>query len=287
MSHVLLVEDSDTESQFIKELLERAGLSVRRTRNGREALEAIQRSAPDVVLSDLNMPEMHGLEVIQFMRSHARYSEIPIIVLTTKFDTESRRSALDGGASQYLTKPFDPVSLRKRAAPFIVVSQVSIALPFALGCGLAALLFPAFSPPGVRFLPFALFMGIAMSITAFPVLARILTDRGLSRSELGVAALTCAAVDDVTAWCLLAIVVGVSRATLAGAAASAILAVAFIVCMFVAVRPTLMPPISMASCGNRPRTFISTPLYVSLCFPKSFAFLTTFCTWPNFAGFRS
>jgi len=132
---------------------------------------------------------------------------------------------------------FDPSSLRKRAAPFIVVSQVSIVLPFILGIGLAYSLYPAFSPPGVQFLPFALFMGIAMSITAFPVLARILTDRGLSRTELGVAALTCAAVDDVTAWCLLAIVVGVSRATLSGAVVSAILAVAFIAFMFVVMRP--------------------------------------------------
>jgi Kef-type K+ transport system membrane component KefB len=76
-----------------------------------------------------------------------------------------------------------------------------------------------------------------MSITAFPVLARILTDRGLSRTDLGVAALTCAAVDDVTAWCLLAIVVGVARATVAGALVSALLAGAFIAVMFLAGRP--------------------------------------------------
>jgi len=134
---------------------------------------------------------------------------------------------------------FDPSSLRKRAAPFIVVSQVSIVLPFALGCGLAALLYPAFGPPGVPLIAFALFMGIAMSITAFPVLARILTDRRLSRTELGIAALTCAAVNDVMGWCLLAVVVGVARSTLSGAAASAILAVTFIVIMFVAVRPVV------------------------------------------------
>src|SRR5262249_4224867 len=126
---------------------------------------------------------------------------------------------------------------RKRAAAFIVVSQASIALPFALGCGVAFALYPAFGPPGVRFLPFALFMGIAMSITAFPVLARILTDRGLSRTELGVAALTCAAVGDVTAWCLLAVVVGVSRATLAGALASALFAPPFLALVFILVRP--------------------------------------------------
>lgn len=132
---------------------------------------------------------------------------------------------------------FDPVSLRRRATPFIITSQASIALPFLLGCGLAVALYPEFSPPGVRLLPFALFMGIAMSITAFPVLARILTDRGLSRTELGIAALTCAAIDDVTAWCLLAVVVGVSRATLSTALASALLAAGFIAFIFFAARP--------------------------------------------------
>jgi len=132
---------------------------------------------------------------------------------------------------------FDPGSLRRRAAPFIFTSQVSIVLPFALGVGLAFFLFPDLSQPGVRFLAFALFLGIAMSITAFPVLARILTDRGLSRTELGVAALTCAAVGDVTGWCLLAVVVGMARATLAGALMSSLLAALFIVVMFAAGRP--------------------------------------------------
>ncbi len=132
---------------------------------------------------------------------------------------------------------FDPGSLRRRAAPFIVTSQVSIALPFALGCGLAVFLYPGFSPQGVRLLAFALFVGIAMSITAFPVLARILTDRGLSKTELGVAALTCAAVNDVMGWCLLAVVVGVARAAVSSALVSALLAVAFIALMFLAGRP--------------------------------------------------
>jgi Kef-type K+ transport system membrane component KefB len=147
---------------------------------------------------------------------------------------------------------FDPASLRKRAAPYIVVSLFSIAVPFTLGCGLAFALYPAFSPPGVRFLPFALFMGIAMSITAFPVLARILTDRGLSRTDLGVAALTCAAVDDVTAWCLLAVVVGVSRATLSSAFVSALLAVAFIVFMFVVARPIVARLVARHRPGDEP-----------------------------------
>ena len=112
---------------------------------------------------------------------------------------------------------FDPASLRRRAAPYVVTSQASIAVPFALGWGLATLIYRDLSQPGVPFLAFAMFMGVAMSITAFPVLARILTDRGLSRTELGTAALTCAAVNDVTAWCLLAISVGIARATFADA----------------------------------------------------------------------
>ena len=99
----------------------------------------------------------------------------------------------------------------------VFISQASIIVPFVLGCGLATFIYRELSQPGVSFVAFAMFMGVAMSITAFPVLARILTDRGLSRTELGVAALTCAAVDDVTAWCLLAVVVGVARATLADA----------------------------------------------------------------------
>jgi Kef-type K+ transport system membrane component KefB len=132
---------------------------------------------------------------------------------------------------------FDAGSLRRRAAPFVFISQASIAVPFLLGLGLATLIYPELSQPGVAFIAFAMFMGIAMSITAFPVLARILTDRALSRTDLGVAALTCAAVDDVTAWCLLAVVVGVARATPDGALIAIPLTVAFIALMFLVARP--------------------------------------------------
>jgi Kef-type K+ transport system membrane component KefB len=132
---------------------------------------------------------------------------------------------------------FDPSSLRKRAAPYVVTSQASIAVPFVLGLALAALIYPDLSQPGVPYFAFAMFMGVAMSITAFPVLARILTDRGLSRTELGTAALTCAAVDDVSAWCLLAISVGIARATLTDALVVLGLSAAFILVMVLVVRP--------------------------------------------------
>src|SRR5918995_3949625 len=86
---------------------------------------------------------------------------------------------------------FDGTLLRRRARSLIVTSQASIIVPFVLGCALALPLHARFAGSGTAVWPFVLFMGVAMSITAFPVLARILTDRGLTRTPLGVAALTC------------------------------------------------------------------------------------------------
>jgi len=127
--------------------------------------------------------------------------------------------------------------LRRRAHTVVAISHASIVAPFLLGAGLALLLFPDLSRPGVPFTSFALFMGVAMATTAFPVLARILTDQRLAATEMGVLALSCAAVDDVTAWCLLAFVVGVARAQVGGAVIVAGLAIAYVAFMFLAVRP--------------------------------------------------
>jgi len=102
--------------------------------------------------------------------------------------------------------------LRKKATAAIMVSHASIVVPFFLGVTLALLVYKSELPARTSFTPFALFMGIAMSVTAFPVLARILADRGLSKTTLGGIALTCAAFDDVTAWCLLALVIAIARA---------------------------------------------------------------------------
>jgi len=102
--------------------------------------------------------------------------------------------------------------IKGRAHAMVATSHASILLPFLLGSVLALALYPRLSSRDVPFTSFVLFLAVAMSITAFPVLARILTDRGMSRTELGVVALSCAATDDVTAWCLLAFVVGVAKA---------------------------------------------------------------------------
>lgn len=129
--------------------------------------------------------------------------------------------------------------LAGRAHAAVAVSHASIVAPFVLGAALALGLYPVFSHAGVPFTSFALFMGAAMSITAFPVLARILADRNLDKTELGVVALSCAAADDVSAWCLLALVVGVAQANVESAAFVIGSAVAFIAFMFVMVRPLL------------------------------------------------
>jgi Kef-type K+ transport system membrane component KefB len=102
--------------------------------------------------------------------------------------------------------------LRQRTQSSIAISHASIVAPFLLGGALALWLYPRYATGNVPFTAFALFLGVAMSVTAFPVLARILTDRGMQKSPMGVLALACAAVDDVTAWCLLAFVVGVAHA---------------------------------------------------------------------------
>jgi Kef-type K+ transport system membrane component KefB len=106
----------------------------------------------------------------------------------------------------------DVQHLRQRAHAAVLVSHASIIVPFFLGIACSLLLYRALAPAPISFMAFALFAGIAMSITAFPVLARILEERGLSTSSLGSTAIACAAVDDVTAWCLLAVVVAIVQA---------------------------------------------------------------------------
>jgi len=105
----------------------------------------------------------------------------------------------------------NPKYLSGKVEVAILISHVSILVPFSLGTLLALLLYPLVSNASVSFTAFALFLGAAMSITAFPVLARIITENNLQGTRLGTLALTCAAVDDATAWCLLAVAIAVAK----------------------------------------------------------------------------
>lgn len=141
--------------------------------------------------------------------------------------------------------------IRRRARATMAISHASILAPFLLGAGLALWLYPRFATAGAEFVSFALFLGVAMSVTAFPVLARILTDRDMTKTELGILALSCAAMGDVTAWCLLALVVGVAEAQVSGAFWVIAGAFIYLAAMVFMVRPAVE---KMAHRHNRPLT---------------------------------
>ncbi|WP_447635755.1 cation:proton antiporter [Flavobacterium microcysteis] len=130
--------------------------------------------------------------------------------------------------------------LRNKAHDAVVISHASIIFPFTLGIGLAYFMYDSFAPEGIEFLSFALFCGIAMSITAFPVLARIVQERGIHKTKLGSIVITCAAADDITAWCILAAVIAIVKA---GSFVSSLyiiaMAVAYVFLMIIVVKPFL------------------------------------------------
>lgn len=130
--------------------------------------------------------------------------------------------------------------LREKGSAAVMISHASIVVPFLLGAALSLFLYRDLAPPETSFSAFALFIGVAMSITAFPVLARILEDRGLSQTYLGSIAITCAAVDDVTAWCILALVIAIVNATgVIVSLATVMFTLLFALAMLFLVRPWL------------------------------------------------
>lgn len=133
----------------------------------------------------------------------------------------------------------DPGLLRETGPATLVISTASIAMPFLLGGLLALELYGRFSSNDVPFTLFALFLGVSMSVTAFPVLARILTDRRIHRTRMATIALTCAAVNDVIGWCLLAFLVSLVQARVAGGLLTTVLAIGYIALMLLVVRPAM------------------------------------------------
>lgn len=134
----------------------------------------------------------------------------------------------------------DLKALKNKAHDAVVISHASIIIPFSLGLGLAYFIYQSFAPEGIEFISFGLFLGIAMSITAFPVLARIVQERGIHKTRLGTIAITCAAADDITAWCILAAVIAIVKA---GSFVSSLyiigLALVYVLVMLKVVRPFL------------------------------------------------
>ena len=130
--------------------------------------------------------------------------------------------------------------LKQKARAAILISQVSIAFPYLLGVALSLFLYKAYAPPKTSFVSFALFIGISMSITAFPVLARIIKEKGLTGSELGTTAISCAAVGDLSAWCILAFVVALAKAhDMTSSLLTLGLSGVFLIIVFLGVKPAL------------------------------------------------
>ena len=130
--------------------------------------------------------------------------------------------------------------LKNKINETLVISHAGILVPFFLGILSSYWIYETYAADHTPFLPFALFIGISMSITAFPVLARIIQERNMTKTPLGTLAIASAANDDVTAWCLLAVVIAISKAgSFASALYSVGLAVVYIAVMFLVVRPFL------------------------------------------------
>lgn len=116
MKSVLVVDDSTTiRRMVIASLRGLKDLEFQEASNGLEAIEKLAVGAVQLVILDLNMPDMHGLEVVSFIRKHATFRALPIIVLTTRGDDASRAAALAAGASLYITKPFESAHLAESA----------------------------------------------------------------------------------------------------------------------------------------------------------------------------
>jgi len=130
--------------------------------------------------------------------------------------------------------------LKEKIRAAIVVSHASIIVPYFLGVVLAYSLYQAYAPVHASFMAFALFMGIAMSITAFPVLARIVQERNLTHTSLGTIVITSAAVSDLTAWCLLAVLIAIVQAgDIVHSVGTIVLSLVYVVCMLSVVKPLL------------------------------------------------
>ena len=121
MHHILIVDDSPTIRRMVKTSLLAlpAAPEFLEAGSGLDAIERLALATVDLMVLDLNMPDMHGLEVLAFIRSHQKYRHVPVIVLTTRGDDGSRAAALHAGATAFMTKPFAPAALAACASDLL------------------------------------------------------------------------------------------------------------------------------------------------------------------------
>ena len=116
MQRILIVDDSATIRKMVRTSLQTiTGATFTEAGTGLEAIEQLALGSVELIVLDLNMPDMHGVDVMKFVRGHKTYKDVPIIVLTTRGDEASRETAVAAGATTYLTKPFAPQMLASTA----------------------------------------------------------------------------------------------------------------------------------------------------------------------------
>ncbi len=111
MSQVLIVDDSHSIRELLTSLLRKAGFDVTSADDGKAGLKTAKKSAFDLIITDVNMPEMDGIELLKNLRKLPEYSFKPILILTTEFSQEMKQKGRDAGATGWLVKPFDPEKL--------------------------------------------------------------------------------------------------------------------------------------------------------------------------------
>ena len=112
MYTILIVDDSPTIRRMVRASLGTVpGTTFVEAVSGLQAIEALAVAPVHAIVLDLNMPDMHGLDVLRFVRSHERYANVPVLVLTTRGDSTSREAVMQAGATSYMTKPFMPAEL--------------------------------------------------------------------------------------------------------------------------------------------------------------------------------
>jgi two-component system, chemotaxis family, chemotaxis protein CheY len=128
MQTILIVDDSATIRRMVRASLGALPRTMFvEAASGLQAIEALAVSSVDTIVLDLNMPDMHGLDVLRFVRSHDRYRDIPVVVLTTRGDADSGEAAAAAGASAYLTKPFSPAELASTVTEFLAAARTAAA----------------------------------------------------------------------------------------------------------------------------------------------------------------
>jgi two-component system, chemotaxis family, chemotaxis protein CheY len=115
MPHLLIVDDSPTIRRMVRVTLTPLSMEVIEAASGLEAIEQLAVASISLIVLDLNMPDMHGLDVLGFVRASQKFQHIPVIVLTTRNDDQSRAAAMQAGATRYVTKPFKPQALLTEA----------------------------------------------------------------------------------------------------------------------------------------------------------------------------